>query len=87
MKRDRFNIIKNLLCFILLLASSKVFTQKVDPAPFNDTLIGVHDPVIIRQDSTYYIFCTGRGISVFSSTDMKHWKQQRPVFDKVAHGC
>ena len=21
----------------------------------------VHDPVIIRQDSTYYVFCTGRG--------------------------
>lgn len=49
----------------------------------NDTLIPVHDPVIIRQDSTYYIFCTGQGITGFSSTDMKHWKQLKPVFDKA----
>jgi arabinan endo-1,5-alpha-L-arabinosidase len=48
-----------------------------------DTLISVHDPVMIRQDSTYYIFCTGWGISAFSSTDMKHWKQQSPVFAKA----
>src|SRR6478735_5839411 len=45
-----------------------------------DTLIPVHDPVIIRQDSTYYIFCTGFGISVLSSTDMKNWKKEKPVF-------
>ena len=51
--------------------------------PFNDTLPGVHDPVIIRQDSTYYVFCTGMGISVISSPDMKHWKQEKPVFDKA----
>ncbi|TKK64784.1 arabinan endo-1,5-alpha-L-arabinosidase [Ilyomonas limi] len=48
-----------------------------------DTLPMVHDPVIIRQDSTYYVFCTGWGISAFSSTDMKHWRQQSPVFAKA----
>lgn len=41
---------------------------------------GVHDPVMIRQGSTYYLFCTGFGISVFSSTDMKTWKKEKPVF-------
>ncbi|MEJ2076553.1 MAG: family 43 glycosylhydrolase [Acidobacteriota bacterium] len=40
--------------------------------------IRVHDPVMIRQDDTYYVFCTGRGISVFSSTDMKHWTAEAP---------
>ncbi|NMC41574.1 MAG: arabinan endo-1,5-alpha-L-arabinosidase [Bacteroidales bacterium] len=40
----------------------------------------VHDPVIIRQDGTYYVFCTGNGISVFSSTDMINWKAEKPVF-------
>lgn len=40
----------------------------------------VHDPVIIRQNDTYYIFCTGMGISVFSSPDMKSWKKEAPVF-------
>ncbi|GAA4920817.1 arabinan endo-1,5-alpha-L-arabinosidase [Mucilaginibacter defluvii] len=42
--------------------------------------ISVHDPVIIRQDSTYYIFCTGNGISVWSSIDMLNWKREKPVF-------
>jgi len=46
------------------------------------TSIPVHDPVIIKQDSTYYIFCTGLGISMWSSTDMKNWKKEKPVFDK-----
>src|SRR4051794_24103513 len=49
----------------------------------NDTLPMVHDPVMIRQDSTYYIFCTGWGISVLASKDMKHWKAQSPVFAKA----
>ena len=40
----------------------------------------VHDPVMIRQNDTYYLFCTGRGISVFSSPDMKNWKKEEPVF-------
>ena len=42
--------------------------------------ISVHDPVMIRQDGIYYIFCTGNGISMFSSTDMLNWKQEKPVF-------
>jgi len=40
----------------------------------------VHDPVIIQQNDTYYVFCTGMGISVFSSPDMKNWKSEKPVF-------
>jgi arabinan endo-1,5-alpha-L-arabinosidase len=42
--------------------------------------ISVHDPVMIRQNDTYYIFCTGWGISVYSSPDMKSWKPEAPVF-------
>jgi len=66
--------------FLLLL----IINSSAQQQPSNDTLIPVHDPVIIRQDSTYYIFCTGMGISVFSSADMKHWKQEKSVFDKAA---
>jgi arabinan endo-1,5-alpha-L-arabinosidase len=43
--------------------------------------IRVHDPVMIRQGNTYYLFCTGMGISVFSSADMKNWKKEKSVFD------
>src|SRR3712207_7676324 len=44
-------------------------------------LIRVHDPVMIKEGNTYYLFCTGMGISVFSSTDMKNWKKEEPVFN------
>ena len=47
------------------------------------TNIPVHDPVIIKQDSTYYVFCTGMGISIWSSADMQNWKKEKPVFDKA----
>ncbi|MBS2101035.1 arabinan endo-1,5-alpha-L-arabinosidase [Carboxylicivirga linearis] len=39
-----------------------------------------HDPVIIKQDSVYYVFATGFGISVISSTDMENWTIEKPVF-------
>jgi arabinan endo-1,5-alpha-L-arabinosidase len=42
--------------------------------------IVVHDPVMIRQGDTYYLFNTGKGIAMWSSKDMQHWKQGKPVF-------
>ena len=64
--------------FILLFfINANLFAQQYS------TNIPVHDPVIIKQDSMYYIFCTGRGISVWSSTNMKEWKREKPVFDTL----
>jgi len=62
-----------ILPFLLLTLISSA--QTLSPA------ISVHDPVMIKQDSLYYIFCTGFGISVWSSADMYHWKKEKPVFD------
>jgi arabinan endo-1,5-alpha-L-arabinosidase len=45
--------------------------------------VQAHDPVMIRQDGTYYVFCTGNGISVFSSKDMKTWQAEKPVFAEL----
>ena len=42
--------------------------------------ITVHDPVMIKQKDTYYLYCTGKGISVFSSKDLKTWKNEPQVF-------
>lgn len=39
-----------------------------------------HDPVVAKQGDTYYLFCTGPGITSFTSKDLKSWKQQDPVF-------
>ncbi|SFD87660.1 arabinan endo-1,5-alpha-L-arabinosidase [Chitinophaga sp. CF118] len=40
----------------------------------------VHDPVIIKEKDTYYVFCTGFGITVFSSRDLQHWRKEKSVF-------
>lgn len=42
-----------------------------------------HDPVMARQGDTYYLFATGMGISVMSSTDLQHWKVEQPVFKEA----
>ena len=45
--------------------------------------IQVHDPVMIKQADTYYLFCTGMGISMWSSKDMLTWKREKQVFEKA----
>lgn len=40
----------------------------------------VHDPVLIVQEGVYYLFATGQGISVMSSTDLHEWTAHPPVF-------
>jgi len=61
----------------VLLVYGSVFSQKT--LSINETI--VHDPVMIEQDGTYYLFCTGKGISMFSSKDMTNWTKLDKVFD------
>ncbi|MCJ8164400.1 arabinan endo-1,5-alpha-L-arabinosidase [Pontibacter sp. E15-1] len=42
--------------------------------------IPVHDPVMIRQDDSYFLFATGSGIAVWSSKNMKDWTREPAVF-------
>lgn len=39
-----------------------------------------HDPVMIKQGDTYYMFATGNGIAVAASKDLQTWQPLRPVF-------
>ncbi len=61
---------QTILICLALIFSVEVFAQD----------IRVHDPVMIKQGNTCYLFCTGNGISVFSSPDMKNWKAEKSVF-------
>lgn len=45
--------------------------------------IQVHDPVMIKQGDTFYLFCTGMGITMWSSSDMVKWKKEKQVFEKA----
>ncbi|MFC3336117.1 arabinan endo-1,5-alpha-L-arabinosidase [Flavobacterium palustre] len=64
--------IKSLFFFLTVLIGSSALAQS----------ISVHDPVMIKQKDTYYLYCTGRGISVFSSKDLKNWNPEPAVFNE-----
>jgi arabinan endo-1,5-alpha-L-arabinosidase len=62
--------LKTPLLLLLLLLKSSTWAQEIT----------VHDPVMIKQKDTYYLYCTGQGISVFSSKDLKNWKSEPAIF-------
>ncbi|MCA9836702.1 MAG: arabinan endo-1,5-alpha-L-arabinosidase [Trueperaceae bacterium] len=39
----------------------------------------VHDPVIIKEKDSYYLFCTGPGIPVRKSADLMNWQLAFPA--------
>lgn len=43
----------------------------------------VHDPVLAFEDGVYYMFTTGFGIGMMSSTDMVNWKQEKAPLDPI----
>jgi arabinan endo-1,5-alpha-L-arabinosidase len=69
------------LCFIGTVASLTLLSLYSFPSFSQGTI--VHDPVMVRQDSTWYLFCTGKGISMLSSTDLKQWQCHGPVFSQI----
>jgi arabinan endo-1,5-alpha-L-arabinosidase len=42
--------------------------------------LNAHDPVIIKQGETWYIFTTGTGITMKRSEDGTYWESMGPVF-------
>ncbi len=81
MKKILNLLLLTITCVSLATAQTLPSAPAAPPSPLLRIGIGVHDPVMIKQDSLYYVFCTGRGISMFSSKDMIHWKTEKPVFD------
>jgi arabinan endo-1,5-alpha-L-arabinosidase len=73
-------VIKNIKCIVFLLAI--LFHTTIASSQQADNKIPAHDHVMIKQDNTYYMFCTGFGITVYSSTDMKSWKRPGSGFFK-----
>ncbi len=76
-----------------LTGSVHLVRAQSGPQALNPRLSGdiapVHDPCIIRQDGTYYVFCTTqRGdapgqISCRTSKDLLNWKRTGTVFDQT----
>lgn len=68
---------RKLILLLIILKSGLAYSQELK------TGISVHDPVMIKQDSTYYLFCTGMGITEWSSQDLVHWKPEKKIFDSA----
>jgi arabinan endo-1,5-alpha-L-arabinosidase len=41
--------------------------------PVSGDIVHVHDPVVVRSGDTYYLFSTGPGVMVRTSTDLTNW--------------
>jgi arabinan endo-1,5-alpha-L-arabinosidase len=67
---------------ILLVAFSNVHAQDTLNPLKGD--IRVHDPVMIKQGDTYYVFHTGRGVSIKTSKDRITWKNTGRIFDSTS---
>ncbi|RZJ97915.1 MAG: arabinan endo-1,5-alpha-L-arabinosidase [Novosphingobium sp.] len=71
--------LRKLIGLAALVAASAAGAQPSDkPATLNAQLSGdithVHDPVMIREGDTYYVFSTGgKNIVSRSSKDLRHW--------------
>jgi len=71
LKRPKMQWLKYIIIIIALSGTHSLLGQSLIPA---------HDPVMIRQGSRYYLFCTGNGITVWSSADREQWQKEPPVF-------
>ncbi|AQT62146.1 arabinan endo-1,5-alpha-L-arabinosidase [Cellvibrio sp. PSBB023] len=53
-----------------LLIASQSYSKQVD----------VHDPVMAREGNTWYLFSTGPGITIYSSSDKVNWRYSDRAF-------
>ncbi|MEZ5425502.1 MAG: arabinan endo-1,5-alpha-L-arabinosidase [Pyrinomonadaceae bacterium] len=77
---------RKLLIFLLLAATFSVAAQQGNPKYPEGTVFPpgqtpIHDPSMIKEADTFYLFATGQGISVLSSKDAKSWTKEKPVFE------
>ena len=70
--------------FLRTLGAIALGLTALSPAVADQTegvQVDVHDPVMAREDGTYYLFSTGPGITLYRSDDMIHWTPQGRAFD------
>lgn len=83
MKQVLFWCILSLLVGVAVQAQEAANPQKrprFTHDPYNPM---VHDPVLAKENGTYYLFCTGMGVSCFSSVDLKKWEKLPNCFTEV----
>jgi arabinan endo-1,5-alpha-L-arabinosidase len=73
-----------LMCSIFIAQAQRgSFNKMIENNDLKGNLF-VHDPVMIKQGNRYYVFSTGRGISIKTSVDRINWINAGRVFDSTA---
>jgi arabinan endo-1,5-alpha-L-arabinosidase len=83
---------KLLVCAVSVLVISAADPRKPELLTLEGDIQGVHDPAIIKERDTYYVFCTGRRpgggiIPIRTSKDLHKWTISGAVFDKLPDWC
>lgn len=78
---------RHVLLLIAVAASLILSAQTPQPSPqgrrprlpesFTTETPMTHDPVMAYEDGTYYLFATGMGVQMSTSTDLRTWTVQR----------
>lgn len=66
-------ILTTLLAVVTITATAQDKNRHMRREPFKTDTMMVHDPVMAYEDGTYYIYATGMGIQLATSTDRKTW--------------
>jgi arabinan endo-1,5-alpha-L-arabinosidase len=73
-----FRVSRKLFCALALLVANTA------PVFALEGMLGIHDPsTVIVCDGNYYVYGTGRGVSVLTSTNGFDWQRGQRVFDRV----
>ncbi len=67
--------------FLFLFCSISILKAQPSRKPDDSKGFIAHDPVIIKQDSTFYLFLTGGDMA--KSPDLKNWERVNPVPNKL----
>ena len=70
-----------LLGLVAFVVLRTVLTDRVAvPEKLTGDVGGVHDPTMVKDGDTWYLFSTGWGIPIRRSSDLSHWETVSSVF-------
>ena len=80
--------IATLVLTLIAFLSTLSLAQNPHAYPLSGDVAGTHDPSIIKEGNTWYVFATGKApdggqFAVRCSQDLEHWKLCGHVFDAV----
>lgn len=81
--------VSSIFAFALALSAMNISSAQTPHAfTLSGDVAGTHDPSIIKEGKTWYVFATGKApdggqFAIRCSQDLEHWKQCGHVFDAV----